>query len=145
MKYGDWELRDNSVHYNSQNIIMYPNSNTADEGSLHTETNVRSIVRRITTKSYKLNDSDFKISKLSDTRLKVSSGEANVQGYHVIVNSSIEVDVIPSSSKITPYTLGLSLSYDAANNVTGDVVNNTGDSTVNEVFSGAYLTFFTDC
>lgn len=143
MQYGDWQLRDDSVYYNSQNVLLYPSSNSADEGSIHLETNVRSIVRRITTKSYKLSDNDFHVTLDSDGKtVFVSSGQANIQGYHLITNKSLSIKV-PVTTSITPYTLGISLSYDGSNNVTGDVVTFDGDN--NEFFSGAFLKFFDEC
>lgn len=143
MKYGNWELRDDSVYYPSQNIILYPSSNSADEGSLNLESNIRSIIRRITKKSYKLREGDFHVTLNSDGKsLNVTSGEANIQGYHLIANRNLNIN-IPVTSSVTPYTLGLCLSYDAANNVTGDVVNYDGND--NELFSGVYLKFFDEC
>ena len=62
MQYGDWELRKNSSYYPAQNVILYPSSNSSDKGSLHVESNVRSIARRITNKSYKLHDNDFHVT-----------------------------------------------------------------------------------
>lgn len=143
MQYGNWELRDDAVYYPSQNVILYPSSNSADEGSLHLETNVRSIVRRITKKSYKLKDNDFHVTLNSDGKsLNVTAGEANIQGYHLIANKNLTIS-IPVTTSITPLTLGMCLSYDAANNVTADVVNYDGNDA--EVFSGVYLKFFDEC
>lgn len=143
MQYGDWKLRKDAVYYPAQNIIMYPTSNSSDEGSLHIESNVRSIVRRITTKSYKLHDNDFHVTLNADGKsLNITSGEANIQGYHLIVNKSLNIE-LPITTAVTPYTLGISLSYDASNNVTGDVVNYDGEN--GEVFSGAFLKFFDEC
>lgn len=143
MQYGNWELRDDAVYYPSQNVILYPSSNSADEGSLHLETNVRSIVRRITKKSYKLKDNDFHVTLNSDGKsLNVTAGEANIQGYHLIANRNLTIN-IPVTTSITPLTLGMCLSYDAANNVTADVVNYDGNDS--EVFSGVYLKFFDEC
>lgn len=143
MQYGNWELRDDAVYYPSQNVILYPSSNSADEGSLHLETNVRSIVRRITKKSYKLKDNDFHVTLNSDGKsLNVTAGEANIQGYHLIANKNLSID-IPVTTSVTPLTLGMCLSYDAANNVTADVVNYDGNDS--EVFSGVYLKFFDEC
>lgn len=143
MQYGDWELREDAVYYPAQNVIMYPSSNSADEGSLHLESNVRSIVRRITKKSYKLSDNAFHVTLNSDGKsLNVTSGEANISGYHLIANRNLTIS-IPNTTSVTPLTLGMCLSYDAANNVTGDVVNYDGED--GETFSGVYLKFFDEC
>ena len=145
MNYGDWKLRENSVYYNSQNVILYPSSNSSDKGSLHIESNVRSIVRRLTSKSYKLKPNDFKVSLSADrSEVIISPGEANIQGYHLIVNAPISIKV-PESNVVTPWNLGLSLSYDAENNVTGDVVAYDKPLGQNEIFSGAYVYFFDGC
>ena len=145
MNYGDWQLRENSAYYNSQNVILYPSSNSSDKGSLHIESNVRSIVRRLTSKSYKLKPNDFKVTLSADRKtLTISPGEANIQGYHLIVNAPISINV-PESDYVTPWNLGISLSYDAENNVTGDVVAYDKPLGQNEVFSGAYVYFFDGC
>lgn len=144
MKYGDWQLRDNAAYYKAQDVMMYPATNVADAGSLNTENNVRSIVRRITNKSYKLSKFDFRVSAEGDSTIKVSPGEANIQGYHLIANASLTMP-LPSSENPTAWTLGISLSYDAANHVTGDVINNAKAIGENETFSGAYLYLFDSC
>lgn len=141
MQYGDWQLRSDAVYYAAQNAIMYPMSNIADEGSIHIESNVRGITRRITPKSYKLHSGDFHLSRVSETTVRISAGSANIQGYHLTVNTPLTIS-LPISNQVTPYTLGLSISYDAANNATGDVVNAADNS---EVFSGVYLKFFDEC
>ena len=145
MKYGDWKLRDGCEYYPSQNIVLYPSTNSVDEGSLHIESNVRSIVRRITSKNYKLNSSDFRVSANADgNSIKITPGEANIQGYHLIVNTPINI-TLPHTAYPRPLTVGISLSYDAANNVTGDVVINDSEIGNNEKFSGAYVSFFDEC
>ena len=66
----------------------------------------------------------------------LSPGEAVIQGYHFYAKNAIEVKVpnntvytsngkldIKENQPIVQYTLGISLSYDAANHVTGDIVN----------------------
>lgn len=144
MKYGDYQLRNDAAYYNSQNVVLYPATNVADAGSLHTEDNVRSIVRRITKKSYKLSKFDFRVSLESDNTIKVAPGEANIQGYHLITNTSLSIK-LPNSAEPTAWSLGISLSYDGSNHVTGDVVNSSKPIGENETFSGAYLFFFDSC
>lgn len=145
MKYGNWQLRDDAAYYFAQNIVVYPSSNSSDQGSQHIESNVRSIVRRITPKSYKLNDNDFVVTMASDRKsVNVSPGEGNIQGYHIHTNASLSIK-IPENALTTPYTLGLCLSYDAANNVTGDVVAYDKPIGQNEIFSGVYLYFYDEC
>lgn len=145
MKYGEWQLRDDSAYWKSQNIIVYPSTNSVDEGMIHSENNVRSIVRRITTQSYALRPNCFTMSSSADrSTITVSPGEGNIQGYHIITNAPISIKV-PSDTTAKQWTLGISLSYDAANNVTGDVVAYDKPIGDNEIFSGAYLYWFDKC
>ncbi len=146
MKYGDWQLRDTSAYYKSQNIILYPSSNSSDTGAINLETNLRNISRRIARKSYKLHDSDFFVTRNADNKsVTISAGEASIQGYHLITNTSISIKLPTESTEVTSWTLGISLSYDAANNVTGDVINNSLAIGENELFSGVYVDFFDEC
>ena len=144
MKYGDWQLRNDAAYYKAPDVIVYPATNVEDEGSLHTENNVRSIVRRITSKSYKLSKFDFRVSAEGESTIKVSPGEANIQGYHLIAKSTLTMR-LPTSVNPTAWTLGISLSYDASNHITGDVINNAEAIGDNETFSGAYLYLFDSC
>ena len=98
MKYGDWQLRDTSAYYKSQNIILYPSSNSSDTGAINLETNLRNISRRIARKSYKLHDSDFFVTRNADNKsVTISAGEASIQGYHLITNTSISIK-LPTES-----------------------------------------------
>lgn len=145
MQYGEWQLRDDSAYWKSQNIIIYPSTNSVDEGMVHSENNVRSIVRRITTQSYALRSNCFTMKALDDGKtIRVSAGEGNIQGYHIITNAPIEI-AVPNTLETEQWTLGISLSYDAANNVTGDVVAYDKPLGDNEIFSGAYLYWFDKC
>lgn len=153
MKYGDWELRDFSAYWMSPDILLYPSTNSVDEGMLHTENNVRNVVRRITTKNYVLKQHHFRLTLSGDRKyVTVSPGEANIQGYHLITKTSLTIKVPQDEwlsdeykGEIKQWTLGISLSYDAANNVTGDVVVNSLPLGENETFSGAYLYWFDRC
>lgn len=153
MKYGDWELRKYSAYWNSPNILLYPSSNSVDEGSLHTENNVRSIVRRLTNKNFTLRDEHFRLEISEDRkRVIIHPGEANLQGYHLITNKNLEIEVpdigessLGKDAPIRQWTLGISLCYDAANHVTGDVIVNDKSIGENETFSGAYAYFFDKC
>ena len=153
MKYGDWELRKYSAYWNSPNILLYPSTNSVDEGSLHTENNVRSIVRRLTDKNFILRDEYFRLEIAEDRkRVIIHPGEANIQGYHLITNKTLEIEVpdlgesaLGTDAPIRQWTLGISLCYDAANHVTGDVVVNDKPIGENETFSGAYAYFFDKC
>lgn len=160
MEFGKWELRDNNYtgYYFSKDSMIYPSSNSVDSGKIHTEENVRNIYRDLTKKNFVTKHNYFSLS-INDTRdaIIVSPGEAVIQGYHFYAKNSIEVKV-PNDTiydedgsyneniqSINQYTLGISLTYDAANHVTGDVVNKEAPVGESEVLSGVYVTWFTEC
>lgn len=145
MKYGDWQLRDESSYWNSPDIRLFPSSNSVDEGALTIEDNLRNIVRRITSKNYVLKPNYFNLSLDAERKfIMISPGEGNIQGYDIRTVSTITVPV-PNTVETTSWTLGISLSYDAANNVTGDVIVSSVNTGNSEMFSGAYAYFFDEC
>ena len=157
MEFGKWELRSDSFYWLSKDSQLYPSSNATDEGKLHTEDNVRNIYRDLTTNNFVTKYHYFSLTiNATRTGLIVSPGEAVIQGYHFYAKNSVEVKV-PNNSiyddsgrlaevqPITQYTLGISLSYDAANHVTGDVVNKETEVGESEVLSGVYLKWFDEC
>lgn len=145
MKYGEYQLRNDSAYWKSKDIILYPSTNSVDEGMLHTESNVRNIIRRITTQSYALRPDCFVMKQSNDGKsVIVSAGEGNIQGYSIVTKESIEI-AVPNTVEAQQWTLGISLSYDAGNNVTGDVVAYDKPIGDNEIFSGAYLYWFDKC
>lgn len=156
MQFGKWELRDDASYYLSKDSIIWPSSNAVDEGKLTTEENLRSIYRDIINKNYVLKYNYFSLT-LNPTRTAVivSPGEAIIQGYHLAAKNSVEVKVPDNRVKnsdgsyapgpIIQYTLGISLSYDAANHVTGDVVNKEAEVGESETLSGVYLKWFDEC
>lgn len=145
MKYGDWQLRDESSYWNSPDIRLFPSSNSVDEGALTIEDNLRNIVRRITSKNYVLKPNYFNLSLDAERKfIMISPGAGNIQGYDIRTVSTITVPV-PNTVETTSWTLGISLSYDAANNVTGDVIVSSVNTGNSEMFSGAYAYFFDEC
>ena len=150
MNFGKWELRnDGSAYYFSSDAQLYPSSNSTDQGKLHTEENVRNIYRDIVGRNFVTKYNYFTLT-LNPGRngVFVSPGECVIQGYHFYTKNTIEVKVpsiTNSNSAITQYTLGISLSYDAANHVTGDIVNKEGNIGESEVLSGVYLYWFDEC
>lgn len=160
MQFGNWELRDNDYtsYYLSSKAAIFPSSNAVDSGKLNTEENVRNIYRDIVNRNYVLKYNYFSMS-LNPTRdgIILSPGEAIINGYHFYAKNSIEVKVpnntlynedgktISIDQNITQFTLGISLSYDAANHVTGDIVNKEAELGENEVLSGVYVAWFNDC
>ena len=159
MEFGKWELRDNSYtgYYFSKDSMIYPSGNATDSGKLHTEENVRNIYRDLTTKNFVTKNNYFSLSiNTNRNGIIVSPGEAVIQGYHFYAKNMIEVRVpdntqynddgtIKDEQKIEQYTLGISLSYDAANHVTGDVVNKEAEIGESEVLSGVYVAWFNEC
>lgn len=159
MEFGKWELRDNGYtsYYFSKDSIIYPSSNAIDSGKLHTEENIRNIYRDLTKKNFVTKYTYFSLS-LNPNRngVIVSPGEAVIQGYHFYAKNTVEVKVPDNTiyddsgraatiQPITQYTLGISLSYDAANHVTGDVVNKEANVGESEVLSGVYVAWFDEC
>lgn len=156
MEYGKWELRDDSVYYFSKDAMIYPSSNALDEGKLNTEENIRNIYRDLTRKNFVTAYNYFSL-KINANRngIIISPGEAVVQGYHFYTKNSIDIKVPNNTIKkengdldygpVIQYTLGLSLTYDAANHVTGDVVNKEGDVGESETLSGVYIKWFNEC
>lgn len=159
MEFGKWELRDNGYtsYYFSKDSKVYPSSNAVDEGKLHTEENVRNIYRDIVGRNFVTKYNYFSM-KLNPNRngIILTPGEAVIQGYHFYANNTIEIKVPDNTvtnelgqlspvQPITQYTLGISLSYDAANHVTGDIVNKEAAVGESEVLSGVYVAWFDEC
>ncbi len=156
MNFGNWELREDSSYYLSSKAQIWPSSNAVDEGKLTTEENLRNIYRDIIDKNYVLKYNYFSLTlNPSRTAVIVSPGEAVIQGYHFIAKNTVEVRVPDNRVKnsnggydpgpIIQYTLGISLSYDAANHVTGDIVNKEAEIGEAETLSGVYLKWFNEC
>ena len=151
MNYGNWELRDDSSYYFSSTSQIYPSSNATDSGKLNTEENVRNIYRDVVDRNFVTNYKYFKLTpNASRDGVILSHGEAVINGYHFRTTQSIEID-LPNDSVtdqdngnniIIPYTLAIAVSYDGANNVTGDVVVNDNNNDSNEILSGIYLKWY---
>lgn len=156
MEFGNWELREDSTYYLSKDAMIWPSSNALDEGKLTTEENLRNIYRDLTTKNFVTKYNHFSLTmNASRNAIIVSPGEAVIQGYHFYTKNSVEVKVPDnrvknedgsfSSGIIVQYTLGISLIFDAANHITGDVVNKEGNIGESEILSGVYLKWFDEC
>lgn len=145
MEYGRWELRDDGSYYLSKDARIYPSSNATDIGKLHTEENVRQIYRDLVGRNFVNKYNYFSLSvNANRDAIIVAPGECVIQGYHFYASNTIEVKV-PVTNNITEYTLCISLVYDAANHVTGDVVNKDYITGQSEVLSGVYLAWFDEC
>ena len=137
MQFGEWKLRDDASYYLSKDSMVWPSSNAVDEGKLTTEENMRNIYRYLGIRNFVTKYNYFSLTLNANRNgVIVSPGEAVIQGYHFYSKSAINVKV-PNNTQLdengTPkedeyqrideYTLGIALAYDAANHVTGDVVN----------------------
>ena len=123
-------------YYPSSDIIVFPSSNSTDEGKLTLEENIRDIVTRITNRNYTLPSGNYdkdgiQIPSLNVTiesdKLRIDTGSANINGYKVITNNPIYLD-IPEKTD-TPTNLGMILTYDGSDHIRGDKVD------------GAYIVF----
>ena len=149
MQFGNWELRKDSSYYFAKDAAIFPSSNSTDEGKLNTEENVRGIYRDLTDRNFVTNYHYFSLSRNgNNTGVIVSPGHAVIQGYHFYAKNSIEIPVPNTNNAINnvfQFTLGISLSYDAANHVTGDIVNRELEIGMSEILSGVYLRWFDEC
>jgi len=145
MEYGKWELRTDSRYWFSKDAWIYPSANAVDSGKLHAESNVRNIYRDLSTKNFALRYNYFKLTvNPGRTAVIVNPGEGIVQGYHFYAKNTIEVP-LPVTNNYQQWTLGISLSYDAANQVTGDVLNRDLPVGESEILSGVYIKWFDAC
>lgn len=159
MQFGEWELRDDASYYLSKDSMVWPSSNAVDEGKLTTEENMRNIYRYLGIRNFVTKYNYFSLT-LNANRdgVIVSPGEAVIQGYHFYSKSAINVKVPNNTQfdekgnpkdnnyqRIDEYTLGIALAYDAANHVTGDVVNKAEEVGNSETLSGVYLKWFDKC
>lgn len=159
MQFGEWELRDDASYYLSKDSMVWPSSNAVDEGKLTTEENMRNIYRYLGIRNFVTKYNYFSLT-LNANRdgVVVSPGEAVIQGYHFYSKSAINVKVPNNTQfdekgnpkdvnyqRIDEYTLGIALAYDAANHVTGDVVNKAEEVGNSETLSGVYLKWFDKC
>lgn len=156
MEFGRWELRSDASYYFSKDAWAYPSSNATDRAKLNIEENVRNIYRDLADRNFVTKYHYFSLD-ISSSRnsIYVSPGEAVINGYHLFAGNSVEVKVPDNSvyvndslvepGIITQYSLGISLSYDAADHITGDVVNKEGILGESEVLSGVYLKWFDEC
>ncbi len=159
MQFGEWKLRDDASYYLSKDSMVWPSSNAVDEGKLTTEENMRNIYRYLGIRNFVTKYNYFSLT-LNANRdgVVVSPGEAVIQGYHFYSKSAINVKVPDNTQfdddgnpkesnyqRIDEYTLGIALAYDAANHVTGDVVNKAEEVGNSETLSGVYLKWFDKC
>lgn len=109
------------AYYASSSIVVFPSASATDAGKKLSESNIKNIVTRITSRNYKIGSSSFVISK-SSSSITLSSGTANIQGYEVITTSNITIDYPENDGT---YIIGLRVRFDAGTgNILGDVSGN---------------------
>lgn len=133
-------------YYPTSDIIVFPSSNSYDEGKLTLEENIRDIVTRITNRNYALpsgnyskdgNEVDsFNVTSESD-KIKIDIGSANINGYKVVTNNPIYID--PPTVGTTPIELGMILTYDGSDHVRGDKTD--GATTI---FEGVWIGYLSE-
>lgn len=141
------------MYYPNLNITAYPTSNSMDEGKINLEQNMAKIVTRITDRNYALTDGSFDITldpndpsdpSNVDGRpytqvISVAPGQANVQGYHIITNTTLRV---PPPIEMDPgnhIVIGLHLAREIADN------NLLGDHTIagsGTFYEGVWISYF---
>lgn len=133
-----------AVYYQAKNIRTYPSGNSVDEGKLNLEENLTQILTRITKRNFVLSKDHFKLS-LSNNIVTVTSGKANIKGYCLETDTSIQVGPPDSSIPVvsgeyTTIYLCMKLAFDGSSHVLGDVNGNDG----RKYFYGAYLGWFVE-
>lgn len=123
------------MKYRSKDIIAFPSSNSVDAGKLTTEENMRDIVNVITDRNYTLNNESFNLV-VDAGKLYVSSGEAVINGYHIIVDYDDTwttigtlkcIELTNSINTDGVYKVGLRLSYDGTDHLLGDLNSDNGE------------------
>lgn len=123
--------RDNTYFYNTEDIVVFPSSNSQDEGKLTLEENVREITTRIVSRNYIV--AGFELTNNGNS-VTVSEGSASIQGYNVSTISSITCKLPPSRHDDI---LIMTLAKDGSDHVVGDVKD--GDTIT---FAGVYITYY---
>ena len=135
-----------AIYYPYLNISCFPTSNSVDEGKLFLEENTSAFVTRITNRNYALTEGSFDLKVDPDTTygqvISVAPGQANIQGYHVITDSTLRIppptadDNLKSKNHIV---LGMGLARDGSEHLRGDVIP-YGESSY--VYEGLYIGYF---
>lgn len=127
----------NKYFYTSENIVMFPSTNSRDSGKLTSEENIRDIVTRITELNYRLDPESFVVST-SGLTLEISQGMANIRGYKIITIEQATLDF--SKENDGKYYIYIALYRD--NNNTGNLHGDEYDISDNiDRFLGAYVSY----
>lgn len=133
-------MADTLKYYLSNDITAYPCSNATDNGKLNLEDNMSSIVTRITERNYALSSDSFELSVISSdsgNTINITSGQANIRGYHIITTSALQLP--PPQAAGTDYAICFKLARDSSDHVLGDVYDpNEGT----DLFNGLWVSYF---
>lgn len=106
------------AYYDYDKIIVFPSANATDSGKSLSESNIKTLVTRITNRNYVIGDSSF-IATVGSESVTVSSGIANIQGYLI---TTTESKTITSPESSGTYILGIKIRKDqGTGNILGDV------------------------
>lgn len=112
-------------YYLSKDITNYPTSNSVDSGKILLEENLAAMTTRITTRNYALTEGSFDLALDPDTTygfvISIAPGQANIQGYHIIAETSLRVPPPVELEAGTHKVLGMKLARDSSDHVLGDV------------------------
>lgn len=127
----------NIEYYNYENILVFPTANSKNSGKLTIEDHMRDIVTRITELNYKLDSESFKLT-LSNNKVVVSAGKANIAGYGITTTTSITMCNPTQTGNIE---LALVLHYDESDHLVG---NNPIPEDSIEYYEGVRLEWLTN-
>lgn len=124
--------------YSSDNIVVFPSTNSKDAGKLTSEENIKDIVTRITELNYRLNSSSFIVTCNKNNTVSISPGSANIRGYKVIASEDAVLDF--NKEPNGKYYLYIALYKD--NNNTGNLHGDEYDISDNiNRFLGSYISY----
>lgn len=128
-------MANKAQYYEEQNIVVFPTSNSKDNGKLTLEENMRGIVTRITTRNYALTKSDFLLA-LVNGKVQIQTGIGNIQGYEIVTTTPLLLD--DPIDGPGDYLIGFKLTKDSSDHLRGDVLD--GNVTY---YEGVWAGFFT--
>ena len=142
---------DKNTYYPSQNIVIFPSSNSVDRGKLFTELNGRNITINITDRNYVVspNPGGFDLT-FSNNTINIAAGKAIINGFEVQTDAAVS-HPLPASSDIVSegeYSgyalLCLHTLFDSLENLTGNLQTGSvwycGGITVSYVSYSDYVT-----
>lgn len=123
-------------YYQSQNINVYPSSNSTDVGKLMLEENMTELTTKLTMRNFCYTEDDYKLTLLSNNQIEISPGNANIVGYGVHTSTEkIILDKPGSDVKTGKVYICLKLAYDSSEHILGDVGVEGGIKYFNGVYA----------